>query len=123
MSELKTFGRREFTVASALAALSGVAITITACGGGSSYSPSSPTPTPSSGDKVASISGNHGHSAVITAAELTAGAAVTVQLTTGQGHTHSVSLTATEVMQIAGGTRVSRESTNDSGHTHNVTFN
>lgn len=44
MQERKTLGRREFTAASALAVLSGVAITITGCGG--SGSPSSPaTPT------------------------------------------------------------------------------
>ncbi len=44
MQERKTLGRREFTAASALAALSGVAITITGCGGGGSNSqPSSPT--------------------------------------------------------------------------------
>ncbi len=42
MKEEKTLDRREFTLAAAMAALSGVAITISACGGGGS--PSSPHP-------------------------------------------------------------------------------
>jgi hypothetical protein len=46
----RSLDRREFTREAALAMLSGVAITITACGGGSSSSPSGPTaeasPTP-----------------------------------------------------------------------------
>ena len=76
----KLVDRRQFTVASALAILSGVAITITSgCGGNGYSSPSSPTPTPtptSSGDKVGAISDNHGHVAVITGAQLTAGGAL-----------------------------------------------
>jgi hypothetical protein len=96
MKQPEALGRREFTLAAALAALSGVTITISACGGGSSpSSPSTPgptpapTPTPSSGDKAASISANHGHTAVITAAQLAAGSAVTLELTVGNGHTHT----------------------------------
>jgi hypothetical protein len=124
MKELESLDRREFTLAAVLAALSGVTITISGCGGDSSPSTPTPTPTPGAGgDKSGAISGNHGHTAVITGAQLTAGAAVTLELTVGNGHTHSVALTAAEVTQIAGTTRVSKESTNDSGHSHTVTFN
>ncbi|HSD29944.1 MAG TPA: hypothetical protein VLL75_21765 [Vicinamibacteria bacterium] len=127
-----TIDRRRFTLASAMAILSGVVITISEAACGDNYSPSTPTPTPTptpnptpgpAGDKVGAISSNHGHTAVITGAQLTAGAAVTVELTVGNGHTHTASLSAAEVMSIAGGTRVSKESTNDSGHSHTVTFN
>jgi hypothetical protein len=124
--------RREFTVAAALAALSGVAITISesACGGSSS-SPSTPsptptpapTPTPSSGDKVGQISGNHGHSAAITGAQLTAGGALRLDIMGTATHTHTVDLTAGEVTAIAGGTKTSKESSTDTGHSHTVTFN
>ena len=124
-----TLERREFTLAAALAAFSGVAITISACGGGGS-SPSSPStpaptapPTAGTGDKSASISANHGHTAAITGAQLTAGAAVRLELTVGNGHTHSVTLSAAEVTQIAGNTRVSKESSDAGGHSHTVTFN
>jgi hypothetical protein len=114
--------RREFTLAAILAMLSGVAITISGCG---SSSPSMPTPvtTPSSGDKTATISANHGHTATITAAQLTAGGDLVVELTVGSGHTHTVSLTSAEVVQIRGSQRVSKESTTTSGHSHTVTFN
>jgi len=130
MKQLEPLDRREFTLAAVLAMLSGVTITISGCGGGSSPStptptptPPTPTPTPAAGDKSATISANHGHTCVITGAQLTAGAAVTLELTVGNGHTHSVTLSTSEVMQIAGTTRVSKESTNDAGHSHNVTFN
>ena len=75
--------RRQFTLASAMAILSGVAITITsACGGGSSPTAPTPAPTPTpvptpappaAADKTAVIGSNHGHVGTITAAQLTAG--------------------------------------------------
>jgi len=116
--------RREFTLAAILAMLSGVTITISGCGSSSS-SPSSPTTTqpPAAGDKTGAISANHGHTVTITGAQLTAGGNVTLELTLGSGHTHSVSLTDVEVVQIRGNQRVSKESTTNSGHSHTVTFN
>jgi hypothetical protein len=101
--------------------LSGVTITISGCGSdySSPSSPPTPTPTPTpTGDKMGTISANHGHTATITAAQLTAGGDITVELTQGSGHTHSVSLTGPEVVQIRGNMRVSKESTSGSGHTH-----
>jgi len=118
--------RREFTLAAILAMLSGVTITISGCGGGSSSPTTSTPPTtqpPAAGDKVATISANHGHTATITAAQLTAGGDLTVQLTEGSGHTHSVGLTGAEIVQIRDNQRVSKESSSNSGHSHTVTFN
>ena len=114
--------RREFTLAALLAMLSGVTITISGCGGSSS--PSSPTnpPQPSS-DKTGQISANHGHTAVITNAQLTAGGAVALDIAGSGGHSHTVSLSAAEVVQIRDGQRVAKESSSTSGHTHTVTFN
>lgn len=118
--------RREFTLAAILAMLSGVTITISGCGGGSSSpsSPSSPAPTPpASGDEMGSISANHGHTVTITAAQLSAGGDVTLLLTEGSGHTHNVSLTGGEVVQVRDNQKVAKESTSSAGHTHTVTFN
>jgi hypothetical protein len=131
MHERSSLTRREFTVASALAALSGVAITITACGGGSSSSPASPSgpsaPPPTtgggSGDKVASISANHGHSAVVTAVQLTAAGALSLDIRGQADHPHTVALSADEVRAIAANQRVPKSSTTDDGHSHTVTFN
>jgi hypothetical protein len=130
MKEEKTLDRREFTLAAAMAALSGVAITISACGGGSSSptSPSTPPPTgggggSASGDKTGVVSANHGHVATITAAQLTAAGAVSLDIRGSADHPHTVSLSATEITSISGGQRVSKLSTTDSSHDHTVTFN
>jgi hypothetical protein len=131
MQDRKTLGRREFTVASAMAVLSGVAITVTGCGG-SSNSPASPstpttpstpaTPAPSA-NTVGTVSSNHGHSAVVTAAELTTGGALMLDITGTSSHPHTVELTADDVMAIAANQSVSKESSVDASHSHTVTFN
>jgi hypothetical protein len=114
--------RREFTLRSILAMLSGVTITISGCGGGGG-SPTQPNPPPSSGDKVGNISANHNHKAVISAAELSAGGAVTLNIRGDADHPHTLQLTAAEVASIANGQRVSKASSEDAFHTHTVTFN
>ena len=131
----KTLDRRRFTLATAMAMLAGVAITITEACGGSSSSPTSSTGgsgssssgsgTGSSGssDKVGSISANHGHTAVITAAQLSAGGDLTLNIQGTATHNHTVALTAAELTSIAGGTKVAHESSSDFGHSHTVTFN
>ena len=128
---MQTLDRREFTVAAVLAALSGVTITISSCGG-SNGSPTSnptptpipnPTPTPSAGDKVGAISGNHGHTAVISAAKLTSPTDIDLDIQGQASHPHSVQLSAAEVTQISQGGRVSKASTTNDGHSHTVTFN
>jgi hypothetical protein len=119
--------RREFTRLSLIAMFSGVAITISGCGGGGSGSPTNPTPTPSSGDKAGAISANHGHSVFITNAQLTAGGQVVLTLqgtTVGIAeHTHTVQLTAAQVVSIRDGARVAMESSTQEAHDHIVTFN
>ena len=129
----KTLDRRGFTLATAMAMLAGVAITITEACGGSSSSPTAtptpvptpvPTPTPgTSGDKVGAISSNHGHSAVITAARLSQGGALDLDIRGTASHTHTVSLSASDLSDIAENKKVAHESSTDSGHSHTVTFN
>jgi hypothetical protein len=114
--EGRKLDRREFTLEAALAMLSGVAITFSACGGSSS-SPSSPTaqasptplptstptPTPeatpspapsptatpsSVTDKNGTISANHGHVARVTAAQQLAGGALLLDISGSAGHPH-----------------------------------
>jgi outer membrane biosynthesis protein TonB len=177
----RTLDRREFTVETVLAMLSGVTITVSACGGSGPQGPTaeasptpvptpqptptpepsptptpnpqgtptpepsptpspqptptptpqptptptpqpSPTPTPLT-DKTGTISANHGHRAVITGAQLTAGNAVNLDIQGTAAHPHSVQLSASEVQAIADNQRVSKASSTDSGHNHTVTFN
>src|SRR5688500_13278028 len=77
--------RRAFNVAWAYALLAGAVITITGCGGDDS--PAAPstggnttTPPPAATDKEGAVSNNHGHRAVITAAQLTAGGALEINI-------------------------------------------
>lgn len=133
--------RREFTAASISALFVGMTVTITGCGGGSGGSASGPSSVPSSGgtastppssgDKAGSISANHGHTAIITAAQLQAGGAVNLDIG-GSDHSHTLQLSATAVQQIASGVRVSQATDPASTvgeygsygeHTHTVTFN
>lgn len=116
--------RREFTLQAILAMLAGVTITISGCGGGGS-SPNNPNPPAGggSGDKTGNVSANHGHTALILAGQLTAGAGVTLDIRGNADHPHTVTLTAAEVMSIAAGTRVGKASSEEQVHTHTVTFN
>jgi hypothetical protein len=128
MSEQKTgpVDRREFTLAAALAMLSGVAITVSGCGGGGGSSPTEPSGgggTGGTSGKTGTISNNHGHTASISSAQLSAGGALTLDIRGGSDHPHTVELSAGEITTIAGNGRVSKESTNDAGHSHTVTFN
>jgi hypothetical protein len=129
MRELK---RRQFTQEASLAFLAGVAVVITDCGGGSgggsSYSTTGSTPpttqaAASTDDKVGSISANHGHTAVITSAQLLAGGAVSLNIQGSAGHNHVVDLVAQAIQDIKANMKVAKESTSTQGHTHMVTFN
>jgi len=122
MSDETLLTRREFTVESALAMLAGVTITITGCGGDDNPTTN---PTPPGTDKSATVStdAGHTHTAVVTAAQLTAGNAISVTLTGAATHTHTVDLSQAELTQIKAGTRVQKTSTTDNAHSHTVTFN
>jgi len=103
-----------------------VAITVTGCG--DSSSPTAPSSTGSgstsaSGDRTGAISANHGHAAVVAAAQLGASGGITLNIQGSASHPHSVSLTGADLSAIAGNQRVSKESSNDAAHTHTVTFN
>ena len=118
--------RRAFNVAWAYALLGGAAITITSCGGDESPTTPAPnaTPTPAaSTDKEGAVSNNHGHRAVITAAQLTAGGALEFNIQDVGTHGHMLSLEASEVVNIRNGQRVSKTTSSTNNHMHTVTFN
>jgi hypothetical protein len=119
--------RRAFGHQAALALLGGAAVTLYGCGGGGYSSPvsaSAPGATVSGArDASGAISSNHGHVAVITAAQLTAGNGLRLDIRGQAEHNHSVELTAAQVAQVRGGSRVSLDSTDGQGHRHAVVFN
>jgi hypothetical protein len=110
--------RRAFTLDAALAILGGCVITITntACGD------DSPAPTPNPSDVSGSISANHGHTAAITAAQITTGSAVSLNIQGTATHPHTVSVSQSELTTLRNRQSVTIASSNDSGHTHDVTF-
>lgn len=137
----RMISRREFSERSVLAMLGGVVVTLAGCGdsgyGPTSASPSSgaPTATPSAppGSVEGTVSANHGHVAVITAARLGEGNAISLDITGNAGHPHQVELTMAELQSIASGSRVSKPSStfrpestlypDVEMHSHFVTFN
>jgi hypothetical protein len=112
--------RRQFTGSAAWALLGGAAVTISGCGGGTGSATTASTPPLQ--DILATLGSNHGHVAVITAAQLGAGGALEIDIRGTSGHTHTVSLTAEEVAAIRAGRLVSKDSSGSS-HVHTVTFN
>ena len=105
-------GRREFSRSAVIALLSAATITIADCGGDGSSNPS-PSPTPTPGDVTGTVSANHGHTAVVTAAQITAANAVSLDIRGSATHPHSVELSAAEVGMIGTQQTVSKTSSND----------
>jgi len=113
--------RREFTLQSALALLAGVVITVDGCGG--SDSPTQPGSNPGPvGDVTGSISGNHGHTATITAAQITAANAIALDIRGEATHPHTVEVTQQDLRNLQNRQAVAKTSTTDNGHQHGVTF-
>lgn len=128
---MRKVDRRRFTQEASLAFLAGVSVTVSACGGGGGGGGQTPTsgtsaptaPTAASGSKSGQVSSNHGHQAVITAAQLQAGGAVQIDIAATAGHSHIVELPAQAVQQIRDGSPVLKDSTMTDAHAHTVTFN
>ena len=110
-------GRREFTLQSAMAILSTVIITVEGCG---SKSPTTPTPTVN--DVTGVITANHGHTAVIRAAQITAAGAITLDIRGDATHPHQVEVSAADLTNLKNRQPVTKTSTTDNGHQHTVTF-
>lgn len=128
---MRQIKRRQFTQEASLAFLAGVTVSVSGCGGGGGgggddyQSPTGGTapPTAASGSKTGQISANHGHEAVITAAQLQAGGAVRIDIASSAGHSHIVDLPAQAVQEIRDNKPVQKDSTTTDAHMHTVTFN
>ena len=124
LDQSRSISRREFTLEWALAMLAGAAITISGCGSDHSTAPTSTAGGgTSSGDVSGVVSANHGHIATVTAAQITTGGALSLNIMGNATHPHTVSLSGTQLQQIGARQQVAVISTTDSGHDHTVTFN
>lgn len=120
--------RRRISVLMALALLGGATVTITGCGGGGTTAPTSPVGPAGAarcpaGSRCGLVSTDPLHSAEITAAQLSAGGALTLDIQGSQNHGHLVSLSSDEVVTIREGRQVNKVSTTALLHNHRVTFN
>jgi hypothetical protein len=120
LNELQSIDRREFTLQAAMAILAGCTITVAeACG---SYSSPSQPAQVTSGDVAGNISANHGHTAVVTGAQITVGNAVSLNIQGTATHPHTVEISQSDLQSLKSKQTVTRDSTNNNGHMHTVTF-
>ena len=121
------YGRREFLrrmIACLPAGVVAAGAFLQSCADSSDDSSSSGDPECSTdGDYNWKISGNHGHTVDLTTAQVNADTPVTLELTLGNGHMHTVDLAATDLAAVGDGDAVSMTSSTDTGHSHTVTFN
>ncbi|MEO7097325.1 MAG: hypothetical protein ABI175_28950, partial [Polyangiales bacterium] len=90
--------------------------TLAACGddGGPADAPGGSCTTP-----TATIGSNHGHTLVVTKAEVTAAVAKSYDIMGTATHTHTVMVSAANFVTLAAGGTVTITSSN-AGHTHDV---
>jgi hypothetical protein len=123
--EPKSVTRRKFTLEAALAILAGCVITIADACGGKDDTPTNPSPAPT--DIAGTISANHGHTATVKAADITATNAIVLDIQGTAVHHHTLSLSQADMQTLKNRQPVSRDSSSDvsasSGlHLHTVTF-
>ncbi|MEO6280932.1 hypothetical protein [Roseateles sp.] len=100
-----------------------VLLLLQACGGGGSDSAASPAPTnglSSCSSTGAAISGNHGHSLSIQAADLNSTSALSYSIQGSASHAHMITLSPTQLASLKAGQSVTITSTTDSSHDHSV---
>src|SRR5262245_11034730 len=117
MSDENLLTRRAFTLESVMAILAAATITIAGCG----EADLGPSPPP--GDREGVVGNNHGHRAIVTAAQLNSPNTVTVDMRFRATHNHTLVLSANELGLIAENVQVVKTSSTDDGHNHTVTFN
>jgi hypothetical protein len=124
--------RRRISALAALALLGGPTITVVGCGGGGGSSPAA-APPPTAAPPPASscptdnacgqVSVDPLHHAEINAAQLSAGGALELDIRGSATHSHTVSLSADEVVAIREKRRVEKVSSTTLNHDHTVVFN
>ena len=125
---MNALSRREFTLDAALAILAGCVITVSEACGSSSSSTTAPSPPPAAPADINGVIGtNHGHVAVVTGAQITAGGAVTMSIQGTAAHPHTVTLSQADFTALKNRQAVATTSSTDlsatfGNHSHSVTF-
>ncbi len=74
------------------------------------------------GARASSISGNHGHSLTVSKADVTAGAEKTYSINGSSGHAHSITVSVANFSTLKNNQQVIISSTSGNNHTHSVTI-
>lgn len=111
--------RRDFLGASLAGPMAGLAVLAAACGGDDGVAPIDAAPSCLQNGTVVAIASNHGHSMLVSIADIQAGQDKTYELG-GSDHTHTVTLTARNFGLLAGDQPVPVRSTVDAGHSHAI---
>lgn len=102
------------------------AYTLLSCSSSDDSAPA--TPPQSSGANCgtngtsSSIGSNHGHTLVVSAADVTAGVEKTYNIQGNSAHPHTVTVSAAQFTTLQSNQQVTATSSNDSGHTHSITI-
>ena len=115
--------RKDFLKAVVACAGAGAAVgaLLTACGGTDQSSQNLQGSCRDNGAKNGLITGNHGHSLSVPAADVLSGAAKTYNIQGTATHPHTITIRADQMAILAQNGMFTVTSTNDEGHTHNVT--
>lgn len=74
------------------------------------------------GGTASAITGNHGHSLSVSAADVSAGTEKTYSIQGASSHQHMVTVTSSDFGNLGLNQSITKTSTSDSGHTHSVTI-
>ena len=118
----QTMGRRRFLSLAASSVAVGAFLALQGCSSGSDGDTTPTAPTTYT-DKNAKVSSNHGHTFTLTAAQQQAAVDAKIYSGGSATHSHKISISATDVAAIAGGTTWTAECSSDAGHSHMITFN
>src|SRR5437867_904969 len=112
LTESAAMTRRDFGLEAALALLASCVITICdACGGSNNTGPTNPSPV--TADINGTISANHNHTAVVTAAQITAANVIVLNIQGTAAHNHTLSLSQADLQALKNRQPVSKDSSND----------
>jgi hypothetical protein len=115
--------RSNSTLRTVQALLMAVVISVAGCGNDDNGSPTAPTPQVQSAIGVIANNHSEGHAAVVTAAQISAGRALTMDIRGRADHSHMLELTNDDVVRLQNRQRVDRDASMQNNHRHRVTFN
>lgn len=116
--------RRTFCISLAGLAGAGTTFFIVGCTNGEKTNTSDDSSGEDCQDEVQNgqISQNHGHTLMISKADIEAGMSKTYSIQGSSNHDHQITLTADDFAMIAAGAEITLTSTNVDQHTHEVTL-